>query len=530
MPLINQDLYRTTPKEVVSWRVISYAAALSFSGALHGFNTANISGVLAMSSFKKHFGLSSLSTESSANWTGWITSILILGSMTGSILAPFLMDRTGRRSSLAIYTSLYIASAILMAANPGGEGGRAEFMVGRVLSGVGSGAASVIGTGYIAEISPKAIRGGLTALYNASTMLCVGLAYWVNYGSLLNTPFTSNVQWEIPMAVQALPGVILLIGLIFVPESPRWLATHGRLVEAQKSLEKLRCLPIDHPYLAEEYAGISAAIEEERAVSPGIKGMAREIMTPNVRKRLIMVLIVQVGFQLSGGNIITYYNTSILQSLGLTAPSISYLVSGVYGLVKFVTVIIYCIFIIDRLGRRQGLFAGSILIIIALTYITTYLAVAHPAERTSTGAAGWVAVVMIYIFAIGYAMSWGTIPWIINAEVFPNRVRSTCMSICITWTWLVNFALTRAQPNMILAMHAWGPFLLFLCVITTITIYCYFAYPETKGLSMERMDELFEMPWYKVGRTSVKFIANEAREEMRESEKAQKRTYAEHIE
>lgn len=481
---------------------------------MSGYNTANISGVLAMKTFKSHYDLDDMSMETLASWRGWITSILILGSCLGAFVCAPLNDRFGRKISLGFFTAIFSASAVLMAANPGGSGGRVEFLVGRTLSGLGSGAASVVGTGYIAEISPKAIRGGLSALYDANTMLSVGLAYWINFGSLQHISSDLNKQWQVPMGVQALPGVILIIGLAFIPESPRWLVSRGNVEAAAAALENLRSLPRDHSFVAAELSEIRAGVEQEKAVNKGAKTIWREIMSKSVRKRMILVLTVQVGFQFSGGNIITYYNTSILTSIGLKSQSANYLFSGIYGLVKFLSVLVYCIFVIDRFGRRTGLFTGSALIIGSLLYLTVYLAVANPAAdpESGTSAAGWVAVVAIYIFAVGYAVSWGTIPWIINSEVFPTNVRSTCMAICITWQYLVNFALSRAQPEMVISMHAWGPFLLFTCATVVATAYCYFAYPETKGMSMEKMDMLFDMPWYKVGRASLR-IVDEQQEE-----------------
>ncbi|OAL51430.1 general substrate transporter [Pyrenochaeta sp. DS3sAY3a] len=458
------------------------------------YNTANISGVLAMSSFKKHYGLSTMSKSALADWQGWITSILILGSFGGALISAPFTDRLGRKISLGIWTAIFALSAILMAVNPGGSSGRVQFLVGRFLSGFGSGAASVVGTGYIAEIAPKAIRGGLTATYNANTMLSVGLAYWINFGSLEHIEASRNAQWQMPMGVQALPGVILLVGLFFIPESPRWLMSRGRLEEAQQLLEILRGLPVDHDFVRREYEDIKSGVEQENAVHAGLKGVLSEIMTKSIRKRLLMVMIIQVGFQFSG---------AILTSIGLTHPTTNFLFSGIYGCVKFVAVVVYCLYFIDRFGRRAGLFGGTVLIIGSLIYLTVYLAVAHPSANSTTGAAGWIAVVSIYIFALGYAVSWGTIPWIINAEVFPQKVRSTCMSFCIAWQYLVNFALSRAQPNMAIAMHSWGPFLLFACATTVAAIYAYFAYPETKGVSMEHMEELFAMSWYKIGRASL---------------------------
>ncbi|KAI8245749.1 putative quinate permease [Colletotrichum sp. SAR 10_99] len=504
MAIIDKKIYEQTPKEAISWKILCYAIILSFSGSAHGFNTANISGVLAFSPFKKHFELSGMSEESLADWKAWITSMLILGSCVGSLVIAPINDKLGRKWSLGLSAFVYSVSAILMSANPGGAGGRAELLVGRFLSGAGSGAASVVGTNYMAEIAPSAIRGGLTASYNANTMLSVGLAYWINYGALLNLG-GSNAQWQVPMGVQALPGIILIVGLFFVPESPRWLLSKGKSEAAEVALENLRSLPRDHAYLRQELYEIRAGIEHELALSPGFKGFLREMASSNVRKRLALVMMMQIGFQFSGGNTLTYYMTSILESIGITSNSFNYLFAGIYGMVKFLSVVLYCLFIIDRLGRRTGLFVGSSLILVSLTYITVFLAVSDKSGEISK-AGGLVAVVFIYIFAVGYSFSWAVAPYIINAEAFPTKIRSTCMAICIAWQYLVNFALSRAQPNMVLAMHSWGPFCLFTCVTLCMTVYAYFAYPETKGLSMEHMEELFNMPWYRVGRASTKVI------------------------
>ncbi|KAF4909073.1 putative quinate permease [Colletotrichum viniferum] len=495
MAIIDQKIYEQTPREAISWKILCYAIILSFSGSAHGFNTANISGVLASSPFKKHFELSGMSEESLADWKAWITSMLILGSGVGSLIIAPINDKLGRKWSLGLSAFVYSVSAMLMSANPGGAGGRAELLVGWFLSGAESGAASVVGTNYMAEIAPSAIRGGLTASYNANTMLSVGLAYWINYGALLNLG-GSNAQWQVSMGVQALPDIILIVGLFFVPESTRWLLSKGKSEAAEAALENLRSLPRDHAYLRQELYEIRAGIEHELALSPGFKGFFREMAFSNVRKRLALVMMMQIGFQFSGGNTLTYYMTSILESIGITSNSLNHLFEGIYGMVKFLSVLLYCLFIIDRLGRRTGLFVGSSLILVCLTYITVFLAVSDKSGEISK-ASGLVAVVFIYIFAVGYSFSWAVAPYIINSEAFPTKIRSTLPG---------NFALSRAQPNMVLAMHSWGPFCLFTCVTLCMTAYAYFAYPETKGLSMEHMEELFNMPWYRVGRASTEVI------------------------
>lgn len=472
-----------------------------------GLNTANISGIMSMKPFTKHFGLDSMSTTTASNLKAWITACLLLGSCAGALIASPISERVGRRISLQIFSLFYIISAILMTVGPRGSGGLAMLITGRVISGASSGAASVIGTAYIAEISPKIIRGGLSALYNANTMFGVSLGYWINYGALLNISSLSNAQWQVPMAMQVLPGIILFFGLIVMPESPRWLASKGRVEEARNSLKSLRQLDLDHIFLREE---LSEIIETRLYVAEQTKGfnLTRFREVPNLGKRLILVCLVQLFFQFSGGNVITYYNTTILDAIGFTDPKTNFLFSGIYGFVKVVSVLLYCLYFVDSYGRRPLLWAGSCIIIVTLTYMSIYLGALI---NTSGGtAAGWAAIVAIYLFAIGYAISWATVPWIINAEVFPMSVRTPCMALMITWQYLVNFGLTRGMSNMLTSMHTYGPFALFACATAVGTTYCYFAFPETKGMSISHVDLLFEVPWYKVGRHSLKVVRDEA--------------------
>lgn len=463
---------------------------------------------MSMKSFQKYFGLNSMGKLEVSNLEGWITACLLLGSCAGALIASPMSERLGRKTSLQIISVCYIIAAILMTVEPHGSGGIAMLIVGRVISGASSGAASVAGTAFIAEIAPKAIRGGLSALYNANTMFGVSLAYWINYGALLNISSKSNAQWQVPMAMQALPGIILFGGLFALPESPRWLASKDRVDEARQSLHKLRKLSLDHPFLQEELSEIAEARLVNLEQPKGLD-LSRFSQVPNLMKRMVLVCLIQTFFQFSGGNIITYYNTTILNSIGFTDPKINYLFSGIYGLVKVISVLCYCLYFVDNYGRRPLLWAGSSIIVVTLTYMTIYLGALAELNSSASKSAGWAAIVAIYLYAIGYAISWATVPWIINAEVFPMSVRAPCMALTITWQYLVNFALTRAMPNMLTAMHTYGPFALFASATTVGAIYSFFAFPETKGMNMTDIDRLFEVPWYKVGKHSLEMKKSE---------------------
>ncbi|CAG8214508.1 unnamed protein product [Penicillium olsonii] len=476
------------------------------SGCLHGVNTANISGIMSLTPFETAFDFDNKSKIQVSNLKGWITSCVLLGSCMGALIAAPISVRYGRKISLQVFSMLYIIAAILMAANYGGSRGLAQLFVGRVLSGIASGAASVAGTAFIAEISPKVIRGGLSALYNASTMMGISLAFWINYGSLLNISSSSNAQWQVPAGIQAFPGVILFLGLFTLPESPRWLASKNLVEETIASVTNLRQLDANHPFVQEELTEIlgSAPTAQQLLEQTNSSLLTRLRVVPNLLKRFTFVILVQTFFQFSGGNIITYYNTTILGSLGLSDPKVNFLFSGIYGLVKVFAVLIYVFYFVDAWGRRPLLWFGSTIVIVCLTYMTIYLAVLQ--DLSGHKAAGWVAIVAIFLYAIGYALSWATVPWIINAEVFPMSVRAVCMAATITWQYLVNFALTRAMPNMMESMDTYGPFALFACVTTIAFVYSYFAFPETKGLNMEDINTLFEAPWYKIGRASVNMV------------------------
>lgn len=174
-----------------------------------------------MAPFKAYFGFKFKSASEVTNLNGWITSAPLPGSCAGALFCALVADKLGRKWSLLIFSLVFCLSAVLMSASPRGGSGIDLFLTGRVISGLGSGAASVIGTGYIAEIAPKSIRGGLAAMYNANTMLGVALGYWINFGCVEHIMNSRNAQWQVPMGVQALPGLALIAGLLVIPESPR---------------------------------------------------------------------------------------------------------------------------------------------------------------------------------------------------------------------------------------------------------------------------------------------------------------------
>ena len=230
-------------------------------------------------------------------------------------------------------------------------------------------------------------------------------------------------------------------------------------------------------------------------------------------RRFVLVIIIQIGFNFSGGNSITYYQSNILKSLGLTSKTNSYLFSGVYGLMKVSAVIVYAVFLSERLGRRAMLMIGGVGCMCCVLFLTVYLSL-HPTASTSgsTGSYAYAAVASICLvrhtnfcilhspailadqisqFAIFYGLSWAPVAFGVAAETMSNHMRSKAMTVFISVQYLVNFLLTRFFPNIVQSTGARGPFLIFTVASGAILLFCYFAMPETKGQSLESMANLF---------------------------------------
>jgi MFS family permease len=216
---------------------------------------------------------------------------------------------------------------------------------------------------YTAECAPPNIRGRLVGIYEIGVQLGTCLGFWINFGVDRNMTPTSS-QWMTPFALQLIPGGLLMIGLVFMPESPRWIAkVHGR-VRAIKTLSHLRGLPIDHSAVQEEVDDILNQLEFELADSVGNTRAAwKELMQPGLRNRVFLGVMVMVFFQMCGSNSINYYSPRIFRSIGLQGTQTTLVSTGIYGIVRLLAVFIAMYFVVDRFGRKSMLIGGSIMIV-----------------------------------------------------------------------------------------------------------------------------------------------------------------------
>ncbi|KAL1857006.1 hypothetical protein VTK73DRAFT_8154 [Phialemonium thermophilum] len=530
---------KQTPDPVKrSWCIWLSVIWASYCGGLHGFNTSNISGIMSLTPFKEDFGFNHMSASAVSNLQGWVVSAMLLGQLAGVIFSGPVGEVYGRKPVIMIAAVLYLVGAVLMTANFGSS---AELLVGRVVSGLGSGFGMTVGAVYISEIAPRALRGCMGALYNVGIMSGVTAAYWINYASKIHLDASSHWQWRAPMLLQMIPGIALLIGYPFTPESPRFLMLKNRPERALAALCRLRNLPADHPYVVDEFDEfrMRVAVEAEttdagakRHLQPSRQWRALKELFQycaadrSTRQRVVFVLLIQTAFIMCGGNSITYYAPNILKTIGLN-PNQVLLFTATYGLIKVASVLLYAFFLTDRFGRRPLLLIGSFTNMLCTLYLAVFLGVANIDPDAPATPAAWVAIVAICIFAIGYGFGWAPAFSLTTSEICPTRTRGTIVTLAFAYQNLLNFGITRAFPNMVATMHAWGPFALFTACTAVSTTWVYLAFPECKGRSMENMDALFYLPWYKVGRASLKTPrASEPDSEKRETEPESEKTEA----
>jgi MFS family permease len=256
--------------------------------------------VLSLKAFKEDFGLptdaSGFSSDKNASVSSNVVSLLTAGCFFGAIAAAYLNERFGRRYSLMFFTVIFLIGAAIQTAAHHEIG---MIYAGRVIAGLGIGGMSSITPVFVSENAPAEVRGRIAGLFQEFLVIGSTFAYWLDYGVSLRIP-VSTKQWRVPVAVQLIPGGMMLCGLFFLKESPRWLMKKGRHSEAAKSLAYIRCESVDSPEVVEELAEIRAAIEEELNATEGVTW--RECLLPGTRYRFITGFIMMFWQQFSGTN------------------------------------------------------------------------------------------------------------------------------------------------------------------------------------------------------------------------------------
>ncbi|KAK3196043.1 hypothetical protein K4F52_000911 [Lecanicillium sp. MT-2017a] len=346
------------------------------------------------------------------------------------------------------------------------------FYAGRVISGLGIGAATVLVPMFSAEMAPKKLRGQLGSLFQLGFATGVFMSYWVNYAVKQHVP-VSTKQWQIPIGLQLVPGALIGLGMLLVKESTRWLAKVGRTDEALESLIWVRGGDSDE--VRSEFDEIIRGLEEERRATDGVTW--RELLLPVNRFRVFVAITMQLSQQLTGNTSLAYYAPQIFAAVG--AGTSSLLVTGLFGVVKVVAVSSFILFVVGRIGRKTAFMGGAALMGSFMLAIAIIVAT-HPPTGELTPAA-IAAIIMIYCEAASFNMSWGPVAWLYLSEIFPTRIREYGIAIGAASQWLFNFMMSQITPHAINNI-GWKTFLMF----------CIFNYAiVTANKSLEEMEVVF---------------------------------------
>ncbi|KAF8534861.1 general substrate transporter [Trichophaea hybrida] len=497
--------------------VLWTAVFASLGGFLFGYDQGVMSNILTTENFGSKFP----QVYSNENVKGWIVSILQLGAWFGALCNGPIAQKFSRRYSMMIAVVIFCFGSSLQA----GAQNENYIFAGRFFAGMGIGALSHVVPMYQSEIAPPEIRGSLVSLQQFAITIGILVAFWLDYGGVhCNKNGTSSysgkggafdpykdvptggcdgqsvVTWRVPLALQIIPALILGIGMLFFPFSPRWLMLKGRDDEALAVVAKLRRLPIEDPLVRLEYLEIKAMVQFDQETAaerfPGKHGWRLDVSQYGTMftriglfKRLAVGCVLQFFQQFSGINAIIYYAPTIFDSLGLNASTTSLLATGVIGIVNVVFTVPAILFL-DILGRRKVLICGAIGMCISHIVVAAVIGRYGDSFVTHTGA-GWAGVVFIYIFIANFAYSWGPVGWVLPSEIMPISVRSKAMSISTSANWFCNFVIGRATPSMIRNIK-YGTYIFFAVFCFLAVLWVYFFVPETKNKTLEEMDAVFK--------------------------------------
>ncbi len=438
--------------------LISAVAALG--GLLFGFDTAVIAGTLQ--TLKTYFDLGDAAL-------GLVVAAASIGCIPGAFFAGRFADRFGRKNMMLVTALLYIIAAL----GSGLAGSFGQLVAYRFVGGIAIGMASTLAPIYISEVAPASFRGRLGMLQQLAIVLGILISFISNY-LIANAGYSfispAN-QWRFMLAAALIPSLIFFVLLLLVPESPRWLILKDKLTQARKVFGRI--------YNKE------GADNEVKVVLADINKDTRkikfsEIFSPRFRKVVLIGIAFAAVAQLTGINIIFYYAPLIFEKTHVGgSPLFQTLLTGIVNLIF--TIVAFGL--IDRIGRKKLLLAGSAIMGVCMLVISWLF--------YTKNLGNYLVLITIFVYIAGFASTWGVVLWVYVAEIFPNKIRGSATSFAVFGNWVANAIVSYTFPVMLSGLGATTTFLIYGVINISMIFFTARYVFETKGVALEKMEELY---------------------------------------
>jgi len=425
----------------------------ALAGLMFGLDIGVISG--ATQFIQAEFGVSDHTIE-------WIVSAMMFGAAVGAAFAGWLSVRLGRKRSLILGAALFVVGSLLC----GGAWSPDTLIAARFILGLAIGIAAFTAPLYLAEVASEDVRGAMISIYQLMITIGIFIAF------LSDTAFSYSGNWRWMLGVIAIPGALFLVGLLMLPDSPRWLIMRQRKDEAIGVLQRLRG---DPAIVAREAADI-----EEQLATPQ-QGWHLFLENRNFRRSVALGIALQLVQQFTGMNVVMYYAPRIFRDMGYDTAMQMWFTAAV-GLTNVLATFI-AIGLVDRWGRRPILYAGFTVMAIGLGVVGTmmHLGIAGHIEQAFT-------VAMLLVFIVGFAMSAGPLIWVLCSEVQPLKGRDFGIG-CSTFTnWIANMIVGATFLSLLNGIGHAATFWLYAALNLIFLSFTYLFVPETKGVTLEQIE------------------------------------------
>jgi SP family galactose:H+ symporter-like MFS transporter len=435
-------------------RIIYVVAALSaLGGLLFGYDTGVISGAILF--IRQDFALSDFTV-------GLVVSAVLIGAVIGAAIGGDVSDHFGRRKVIIAAAVIFALGAVGTATVPDVS----LLILGRIAVGVAIGIASEVTPLYISEMSPSSMRGSLVSLNQLAITIGIVVSYLVDFS------LSAFQGWRYMLVLAAVPAVILGIGMLPLPDTPRWLINHNEADKARKILKRIR--------------GKDDVEGEVKEIQDGLKkqqGGRAELFNPLVKPALIIGVSLAIFQQVTGINTVIYYAPTIFQFAGITSASSAILATVAVGVVNVILTIV-AILLLDRVGRRPLLLIGLAGMSLSLTLLGAVFFL--PSLLSSIGD---LAVIGLMLYVASFAIGLGPVFWLLISEIYPLRVRGLAMSIASEANWGSNLIIALTFLTLVQVLGRSGTFWLYALVGVGAWVFAFLLVPETKGKTLEEIEE-----------------------------------------